>query len=84
MKILIITALLLLTFGCAVSPIEGDDRDSSYAIISESTINAGGLIAAEVGTHACKVTTVGDIKGWHLVFKGDKCSGELNSEVKNE
>ncbi len=80
----IILLLATFTFGCAVSVDENDKRDSSYAVISESIITAGGMITPEVGTHICKVTTVGDVKGWQIEFKGDKCSAKLNLEIKNE
>jgi len=81
---LIILMLITLLVGCAVSVDENDTRDSSYAVISESTINTGGMITPEVGTHICKVTTVGDIKGWQIEFKGDKCSAKLNEGIKDE
>lgn len=84
MRLIILLVIMTLMFGCAVSVDENGGRDSSYAVISESTISAGGLIAAGVETQVCKVTIVGNIEGWKVEFKGDKCSGKLNGGIKDE
>lgn len=84
MRFVILFVMTILLFGCAVSGDENDGRDSSYAVISESTIIAGGLIAAEVKTHICKITTVGNTENWQIEFKGDKCSGKLNGVIKDK
>lgn len=81
-----LSALVLVAFalsGCgtyaAISSCKNGSECVAYALVTEGKAN--GLAATVAGSAgACKVSIFGDVSEWHVVYRGEKCSAELNGD----
>ncbi len=84
MKMLYKSMLLLIAMfaiqGCGSTNGLMGKQDIDFAMVTET--KSGGTVSYFTGQgDICKVTTSGDIRGWKVSFKGNKCQAKFDSQT---